>query len=157
MSQYQYRPDCLTRWKTIHTSMGDLSGKSMVDIGCANGFFCEMFLKNGGNLSHGVEVNGELREESKNIPYDGYSVYENIKELDGVYDFALFLDLYFDSSVNEEYLHWLRQHAKISFIAPSGDGRKNNQRLYDELIKIGYMVTPLEQTEYAHRMIYRCE
>lgn len=132
--------------------MGDIAGKTLIDVGCANGFFAQSFIMAGGKSAVGVDTDPNWR---KDCPKD-ITVYESIADVTGHYDYCLFLDLYYDSAVNSEYLQWCKERADVCFISPSGDGRKNNARLYNDLVNVFVSVKPLELTHYAHRMIYKC-
>lgn len=151
----QYRPDCAQRWREIKKFMGDISGKSLVDIGCCNGFFCEQFLLDGGKSADGIDTDSGRRAEAGAIQHKGMRVLDSLEKAEDNYDFCLFLDLQYHDGI--DYLQWCKEHAKISFISTSGDGELNNQRLRNDLIQIFKTVEQVAQTQYANRMIYKCE
>lgn len=151
MSVVAYRPDCLDRWKTISDSLGDITGKSIIDIGCANAFFAEKFLENGGRSAIGVDIDANQRKECSPL----VTVFSSIKDITGHFDYCLYLDLHY--SFPENYIPWCKEHSDVLFIAPSGDGRKNNARMKEELASYFSTVVELGSTEYAHRMIFKCQ
>lgn len=148
----EYRPDCMERWRQMSGVMGDLHGKTLVDIGCFNGYFCEKFLEHGGEKAVGVEIDIERVKECSSIPHTGFSVVPALPE--GKFDFCFFLDLQYHERI--DLLQWCKDHAKVSFISPSGSGGRMNPRLRADLLQIFKTVTQVGVTSWADRMIYKC-
>lgn len=149
------RWDCMARWMMIREHIWPLDKKCLLDIGCSNGYFSAQFLADGGKLAIGVESNPEIRRESMQIDSPRFKVYESIDEISGEYDVCLFLDLQYHEKI--DYLEFCKSHAKVSFISASGDAKRNNERLKQDLQSIFNKVSEVGNTPYAGRMIYKCE
>jgi len=150
------RNDCEARWQAIRKEIGPLPYKSLIDIGCANGYFLFRFMQDGGYRAHGVEPNeaqksfvNEISKE-KNLNVKCFS---NIKEVKGRYAVGLYLDLHFHEGIN--YLDWLKENVDIMFASPSGDGNFTTKKLHSELCEIYKNVVPI-YNGFSGRITYKC-
>lgn len=155
MRAIAYRQDCDERYVAIKEHMGDVKGKTMLDIGCANGYFCSRFLEDGGAKAVGVDTDPTCVRECAQLELTNFEVFRHILEVRDNFDFCLFLDLQFHE--NLDYIDFCRAHGKTCFISPSGDGARTNDRLRAVLDKAFKSVVPVIMTTYANRMTYKCE
>lgn len=153
MTQPEYRTDLRLRWKSIKNSMGELSGKSLLDIGCSNGWFCERFLLEGGKSAVGVEPDDKWTDQLKQLSHPGFKLLTGVSQLkDTSYDFALYLDLHFHEGAN--FIPLVKKIAKVCFISPSGQHR--SQELLKELRANFKSVVMVHEGDWG-RNTYRCE
>jgi hypothetical protein len=136
-----YRPDCAERYESIK-AVCDFKGKSLVDIGCATGYFAVRFLNDGGASVVGVEPDTQYNENF---------IVRDIKDVIGIFDLCFYLDLHYHNEIN--YLPWIASHARMAFIAASGVD--NNQRLQEELFQIFGNFEFVSKSSYAQRSIYK--
>lgn len=136
-----YRSDCAERYESIRF-VSDFKGKSLVDIGCANGYFISRFLNDGGASAIGVEPDEQYKADF---------IVRDIKDVIGTFDFCFYLDLHYHNGIN--YFPWIKQHARTIFIAPSVVG--NNQRLQQDIFEFFGNFEFISKSAYADRSIYR--
>lgn len=149
----QYRSDCAIRLDKIISKMGSVKGRTLIDIGCANGYFVAGFIDKGANAI-GVERDEENMALAK---AHGIEVYKDLSEVSHLkFHYGLFLDLYFHSQESDAYLGWLKENCEVSFISPSGDGERNNMRLAEILMENFKSVELVYKTPYENRMIFKC-
>jgi hypothetical protein len=141
MSVKPYRSDCEERYEAIKTAY-DFKDKSVIDIGCANGYFLLRFLEDGAKSLCGIEPDEQYAEEF---------ILRNISKTNDHYDVCLYLDLHYHNSI--DYLSWIKSHCDVAFIAPSGVG--NNKKLEEDLIKEFGNFEFIINTAYANRNIYK--
>lgn len=144
-----------TRWDMIMNELGDVKGKTLVDIGCESGYFCEAFIRNGGASAHGVEIADEFISNCKSLNLPNFTVTKELPDKD--FDICFYLSLHYHEGI--DYLNWCRKHSMILFIETSGNPTVTssyNNRLKIDLCKIYDNVKELGITEYAGRMMYLC-
>lgn len=147
-----YRDDCHERAAEILKHCGDVSNKSLIDIGCHNGFFMGKFLEAGGLRALGIEPMHDAYSEARGF---GLDVLQNIEDVKESFDICFYLDLHFHSGIN--YLPWIKENGiKLSFISASGYGKDNNSRMKDALDIIYPSVEKIYQNAYADRAIFKC-
>lgn len=157
----EYRPDCGMRLRAILATMGDLKGKSLIDIGCANGFFSHGFLISGGKEAIGIEPDYDWRKAANSFnnkaSFEAFELFSELKPRK--FDFALYMDIHYhlDKQESDAYLKFLSENVKVSYISCSGDGANNNQRILKDMNEIFAKVEGVIDTPYANRMIFRCE
>lgn len=152
-----WRVDCEERWNAIKSSIGDLTGKSLLDVGCANGYFMFRFVQDGGYFAEGIErestsrefVNSLALEKGLNVKCFGDKVGTRIN-----YDVGIYLDLHYDSDT--DYLGWLKDRVGVLFISPSGNGDVNSERLKADLDKLYNSVITIH-SGFVNRKIFKCE
>jgi SAM-dependent methyltransferase len=150
------RPDTEQRYEVIVEHIEDIKGMSLIDIGCANGYFPLRFVKDGGNYAYGVEIDVKdicyIRETAKE---KDLNVEAGPIVVDRGFDIGIYLDLhYHDGSDDTDYLEYLRDHCSLVFTSPSG--LKNNMRYLDKLKEFFKCITSIH-TGYAGRAIYKCQ
>ena len=156
---WYYRSDLNERWTAIKKSLGDFTGKSLIDIGCHNGWFSINFILDGGGSATGVEKNPEfpgwIKENCEKYKVDVKAL-NSIEGL-GKFDICLYLDLHYDSCVDGyDYLHWIKEHCKVLFTAAAGHGSYNEP--YKKLLKEMFgNVTEIITTSYDNRTTYRVD
>lgn len=149
------RTDCSTRWYAIKDHLGDIQGKTLVDIGCANGYFGFKFLQAGGEFVNGVEIDTEIVDFVNKLAKDNNMNFEcTTQPTDNNFDFCLYLDLHYHDGLN--FLRYIKNHSKVAFISPSGDGNKNSPRLEEALKELYLFVEPI-YTGFENRTIFKCE
>lgn len=137
----QYRSDCRERYESIK-AIEDFNGKSLVDIGCANGYFMAMFLDDGGSVAVGVDPDNQYN-------YPGTT--RDISDIIGKFDYCFYLDLHYHNGIN--YFPWIKKHARILYVAPSGCGK--NKELEEDLQKEFGNFEFVSNSAYANRNIYK--
>lgn len=137
----QYRSDCCERYDSIK-NLESFEGKTLIDIGCYNGYFMARFLEDGGSIAVGVEPDTEFN-------YPGTK--RDISEVSGVFDYCFYLDLHYHKDIN--YFQWIKEHTSILFISPSGSGR--NKDLEDDIDNEFGNFQFVSNSAYANRNIYK--
>ena len=134
-----------------------IPGRTLVDIGCANGYFGFRFIQDGGASVRGVDTDrervdfvNELAQQKKiNFNCDTYVAgYAN-------FDYGIFLDTIYHDRVSEQYLDYLKENCKTVFVSPSGQGGVYNERLKQDLLKRFSYAMPIYQG-FESRVIYKC-
>ena len=151
-----YRPDNIQRWEIIRDYIAPLSGKTLVDVGCHNGWFCQQFLCDGGSRAVGIEIDEALINKCVELGLENFSVKRSKEEVDDVFDCVLFLNLQYHNNI--DYLEWCKNHGKVCFISAAGnrgEANANNERIKGDLMKWFKNVTPVIP-DYAGRIIYKC-
>lgn len=151
----EYREDLRKRFQMIKEHIPILTGKSIIDIGCANGWFPIMFLKEGMSEGVGIETQESLIEEANfNSKQENvnFKCVNDISLINGKkFDYCLYLDLHFHS---HNYLPWIKEHCRTLFVSPAQDSSRNIQ-LEHELVNYfgGYEL--IGDTGYNGRNLYR--
>lgn len=149
------RNDCEIRYKAIKSYYGDFNGKTLIDIGCSNGYMGFRFLQDGGKSVYGVELDANCRKIITKIALDkslDFKTSEFCSE--GQYDIGLYLDLHFHGNIGDSYIHFLKNNCAVSFIAPSGAGRNEDM---EEVLKKYFKSHVAIHKGFSNRNIYRCE
>jgi len=151
---FAHREDCQHRFNEMRKTMGDLNGKTLIDIGCDKGYFMARFLKDGGKSAIGVEP---LQEHLDSFKESGLNAVPDINQVstDNKFDFCFYLDLHYHQGIN--YLPWCKENAVVTYASTSGDGNKNNQIFLAELGNYFNKIEFVTLTSWANREIYRCE
>lgn len=135
------RSDCLERYDSIAYG-NDFTNLTLIDIGCANGYFMSRFLSSGGFLATGIEPN---------LEYSGDGIVRSLEQVEGHFDICFYLDLHYHSGIN--YFPWIKEHVRTMYISPSGSG--NNKRLEEDLITEFGNFEFISNSAYANRNIYK--
>lgn len=144
-----------TRWNMIRDQIVYFEGKTLIDIGCENGYFCEAFLKEGGNSAHGVEVDDKFITNCNALQLKNFTISKELPDKE--FDICFYLSLHFHDGI--DYLDWCKNHSKMLFVETSGNPSTTgsyNIKLKEQLIKLYDNVKELGITEYAGRMLYLC-
>lgn len=137
----EYRPDLAERFDLIAANQ-DFFGKSVIDIGCANGYFLARLMEVGALSVVGIEPDEQ---------YKGDWIFRTIGDITSSYDICLYLDLHYHDGIN--YFPWIKSNAKVLFVSASGAG--NNKRLEDDLMATFGNYRNLGASTYAHRNLYK--
>ena len=149
------REDSKLRYKAIKDSYGSFSGKTMLDFGCAEGYFMFKFIQDGGRYAVGIEINDPCRKFVNELAdYKLESVFCTNEFPDESFDIGLYLDLYGHSSNLPTILQFYSQ-CETLYISCSGDGDERGTILKLELGSIYKDVLPIGAF-FKNRMIYRC-
>ncbi len=146
------RDDYAERYDSIVKSYGSFAGKSLIDIGCSEGYFVKRFLDDGGVKAIGVEPNTKYNESF---------IVRNISEVYGIFNVCLYLDLHYHTyegisgfELNYiNYFPWIKNNCGTLFVAPSGVG--NNDKLEHDLINTFGNCEFVSRSSYANRNIYK--
>lgn len=147
------RKDCGERYRTIKENCEDPKGETLIDICCANGYFCFRFLQDGGKMAAGIEkdkdrnfFNNELaKEKEMNFISSGIVPIVSLK-----FDIGIYLDTHYAPDT-EEYPIWLSKYAKIVFTSSAEKSEEYN-KLLKGLFK---NVEPIYKG-FMGRIIYKC-
>lgn len=134
------RSDCAERYEAMREII-PFSGKSLIDIGCSNGYFMDRFREDGGLYAIGVDPDEQ---------YKRVDIVRSINDVSGPFDICFYLDLHYHNEI--DYFPWIRENVIDLFVAPSGCG--NNKRLEMDLIGLFGNFTYVVNTAYANRNIY---
>lgn len=137
----QLRSDCGERYESIIKNCKTGFG-SVVDIGCSNGYFMARFINDGADVVVGVDPDEQ---------YKSPNIFRSISDVSGEFDVCLYLDLHYHDGI--DYFPWIKKHAKIAFISPSGVG--NNKRIEIDLEKEFGNFEFISKSAYADRNIYK--
>lgn len=132
-------------------------GHTLVDIGCAYGYFCDMFIREGGKKAVGIENDLKRLEECKTIPRSEVQFFESVNGISGVFDYGLYLSLHGNNGTN--FIPWLKEHARVLFASTAGNKEEVpflTAKLYKELSDVYTNVEAIGFTPYAGRIIYKC-
>lgn len=149
--------DCEERWQSIRQTLNPHS-KTLVDLGCANGFFMFRFLQDGGLRATGLEIDSDICDFvnqlaiSNIMNIDCYRFMQDIDE--SCFDVGFYLDLHYHDGIN--FLPWIKSHTEVLYASCSGDGEVNTPRFLIELKALYKNVTPLVNN-YNNRTMFRCE
>lgn len=151
------RHDCLARFQRIADSLKSWEGKTVLDFGCAEGFFGIMFLKQGAKSCTFVDFDPEcLKVAAERVRLLGlYKQARYYEKMDGEtrYDIGLCLDLWSEPDVPN--LEQFSKQCNVLFVSTSGEGNQKNGKLALEATKHFKTVDAI-YTGYAGRTIYRC-
>lgn len=149
------RNDCYERWGIIKSHIGELGGKTLLDVGCANGFFPFKFVQDGGESAVGVEID-KVSTDFVNYMANRYDL--NVKCLNAIperkFDVGLYLDLHFHEGI--DYLPVVKQLCNLVFVSPSGNGIETTPRLKTQLLSHFFNVTETGWDKMERRMIFKC-
>jgi len=154
------REEAEGRWKLLKKYMGDIKGKTLLDLCCANGFFSFRFLQDGGKQAIGVEKKPDVLKFNRGIADEqgmNFLCYEDIQSIRGVFDFGFYLDTHYIEGT-EDYLEFMAEHCRMCFISPSGNPKRveeRNKRIAEDLPKLFGKVRKIG-TWFAGRDIYQC-
>lgn len=135
------RKDSHERYESIR-EVCDFKGKTLIDIGCCNGYFMARFLNDGGSKAVGVEPSRECLAPE---------LHKTIYSVSGKFDICFYLDLHFHEGIN--YLPWIKENVDILFVAPSGFRR--NEDLERDLNDYFGNFSFVSSSGYANRNIYK--
>jgi len=147
----------LIRYNAIKNVLGDIKGKSLVDIGCENGYFSAKFLNDGGGSAVGVEPNEQCRKLCDSINIPNFNVVDNIDKVNGRFDFCFYLSLHYHEGI--DYLPWIKKHCSVVFAETSGNPKISDSRNYlfqKELQEYFLNVEEVCFTPYANRKVFKC-
>ncbi len=149
------RHDCEDRYSVIKAHYGEFKEKTMIDIGCANGYFGWRFLQDGGRSCVGVD--NDMNEvdfindlaKTKNVDFIGSNVL-----IDGQYDVGVFLDLYYHQKTEEcGFLEFLAKNCTKVFTSCC---RGNRNKDYAEELKKHFSNVKHIYAGFEERVIYAC-
>lgn len=150
------RADCEDRYKKIKEDYGSFEGKSMIDIGCANGYFGFRFLEDGGHATYGVDVEQEyldyINEVSEKYKQD-FKCGQELPEYN--FDIGLYLDLHYHDKLGDYYVNYLKKHCNVVYTSATGQAGVNNNKYFE------YLETLFKNVNYIYmgfqnRIIFRC-
>ena len=150
--------DNIERFQLFKKYSDGFKGKTLLDIGCHNGWFCQHFILNGGISAVGVEPNETLFAECMSLEMKNFEVVHDISEVgDRMFDVVFFLDVQYHKDI--DYLEFCKNHGKLCFISAAGNPDEapiNNERIRQDLKKVFTVSDSLGTTEYVGRRYYRC-
>lgn len=139
--QSQLRYDSKYRYEAIKNEI-DFNCKSLVDIGCSDGYFIKRFLQDGGGEAVGIDVFDD------SFP----GVYKDISLIPNkIYDICFYLDLHYHMGIN--YFPWIKEHVRTLFVSPSGSS--NNKEMENDIMNYFGNAKFIINTAYANRNIYK--
>jgi len=152
------RTDCEERYIVIHKYI-DYKDETLIDIGCANGYFCFRFLDNGGLMARGVEILQDyinLCNTLANIEGVDFKCTHDLPQEN--FDVGLYLDTY-GSDSDDKYLEYLQSscfsHVKKLFT--SCNNRKGcTNKIYEEKLKRRFKSVEPIYKGFEERIIYKC-
>lgn len=156
------RKDCEMRYQLVKRFLLmhglSLANLSMVDIGCANGYFSFRFLQEGGKEVVGVEKDQEMRELAVALGKEfklAFQAVPMLKDLDQyrTFDVGLYYDLHYHEGINA--LPWIAPRVKVLFASCSGDGNAKNASMFEDL-KNFYSDVKQVGISIANRAIFVC-
>lgn len=151
-----WRVDCAARYEDIKKSYGDFSGKSLLDYGCAEGYFMFRFVQDGGKFAVGVETNPNRCDfVNKLSDAKDLNVFCDKEFPKGGYDIGIYLDLWGDGQELPE-LKLFRDRVDTLFVSPCRQGDEYNPNLEAELRELFKSVTQIHKG-YENRAIFRCD
>lgn len=152
------RIDSKDRYNKIKESYGDFTGKTLIDFGCAEGFFMWRFIQDGGFKAHGIEVDEtKVCFINKLALSKKLRVSADIQLSDGFSDIGIYLDLYGDSQISVSVLDALIYQCQTLFVSRSGctgDGR--DKQLKEHLERLNLKHTLIHKG-FSGREIFRCD
>lgn len=156
------RLDCAERYEVIRYHMEDgIKNNDLLDVGCANGYFCFRFLQDGGSGVTGVEIDTKTAEfveelaKSKDMNFKVYKDFNDEALNSKIHRYAFYLDTHFHEGT-KGYLERLKNLAKTAFISPSGMNGKYNESLRLHLKELYSSVESI-YTGFENRTIFKCE
>jgi SAM-dependent methyltransferase len=157
LNKTAWRKDSPERYKKIKDSYGNFSGKTLIDIGCANGYFLFQFIRDGGLSAYGVDTNqGYLTF----IKYVSDRLCQQVKVStflpEQKFDICLFLDLFHKD--NESVIHYpkfIGRNCDVAYVS----GTNNSGYKDDDLIMA--MSPYFKNIDFIHegfmgRKIFKC-
>lgn len=153
------RMDGKARWNAIRESCGDVTDKSLLDFGCAEGFFMWSFMQDGGRCALGVEINDKRKDFINALASNKDLDVTCISRLDDMrlkFDIALFLDLWHDD--NEPgipSIATMKSLCDTLFVSPCRSGNEYNPKL-EKVLKQEFSSVKEIYQGYESRKIYQC-
>lgn len=150
------RMDCSRRYIAIKESYGSFTGKTLLDFGCAEGYFMWRFVQDSGKYAVGVETSPILVSfinqlaTAKDLPV--YCTDE--LPLGKHYDICFYLDLYGHTDKLPP-LKTIHEISETLYVSPSGNADERGMKLREELESLYSDVVPIGAF-YENRMTYRC-
>lgn len=150
-----WRNDCAARYAAIKESYGEFTGKTLLDFGCAEGYFMFRFVQDGGKMAIGVEINpARVYFVNKLADAKDLSVFCDVEFPRGSYDIGIYLDLYGDGQELPS-LSLFSERVDTLFVSPCRNGDEYNPKLEAELKGLFSSVIQIHKG-YENRAIYRC-
>lgn len=150
------RGDCETRFRAIKEHV-DFIGKSVLDMGCAEGYFGFSAILCGAEHVTFVDNDKECLKVVNTTALDQHfiSKIQTKTEINSgkYFDVVICLDLWPHADVAHPR-HF--KDAEILIISPSGNGTETNPRLVKELSDYFKFVKPIH-SGYQNRIIFKCE
>lgn len=157
LNEKTWRKDSEERFIKIYTSYEYFCGKSLIDIGCANGYFLFRFIQEGGQFAEGVEVDlNHVNFINLIAKEEGLNVIASNELPNKKFDIGLFLDFYHpdDSSV-KDYPDYIGKNCLTAFVSSSNNSGGNNKDLAKIMNKYYKNVQSIH-TGFQDREIYKC-
>lgn len=145
------------RYNKIKDSVSSFKGKTLLDIGCENGYFCAKFLGDGGKSAVGVEINEDSRRKCEALQLTNLTILKDISEVTGKFDFCFYLSLHYHNDIN--YLPKIKGKCKVLFAETSGSptvSSSRNDKFQLELKEYFDNVEEVCFTDYANRKVFKC-
>ena len=145
--------DCENRFQAILRDYGDIKGKTLIDLCCANGYFGFRFLQEGGEMVIGIEndpavaqfVNALASEKKMN-----FICKDKIDPLDKG-DLGIYLDTHYHVGTGG-YLEYMKSSVDVLYTSSS-----QHNLAYGELCRSLFSkVESIFDEDYANRIILRC-
>lgn len=151
------RGDCSERYNCIKDVLGDVSGKSVLDFGCAEGYFGFRLLQDGADTCDFIDTDIEclrvINQRAINHGFIDHVITDDEIDKTVSYDIILCLDLWSEPSVpSVEDFHAM---CEVLVISTSGNGDSKNGKLLDELGK-RYNSIEVCYSNYQGRKIFVC-
>lgn len=149
------RNDCEERYQVIQKNYGDFKGKTLIDVCCANGFFCFRFLQDEGKLAKGIE------KENPYILFINTLATEKKMEFVchkafpiGRFDIGIYLDTHYAPGT-EEYPRYLAEYTDVCFTSCACRDSTNED--YKKLLRALFKKVIPIYTGFQERVIFKCE
>ena len=150
------RMDSNQRYVAIKMNCIDFHGKTLIDVGCAEGFFMWKFIHDGGKFATGIEIEIEkinfITDLSKLKKYPVICQTELPRHK---HDIAFYLDLYGHNDESVKMLDKLVDICDLLFVSNSGDETRF-ENLKNHLDRINIKYFPIYKG-YSNRTILKCE
>lgn len=150
------RNDCGIWWSDISNATS-FKGKSVLDFGCAEGYFGFKAILSGAKFCDFVDENEGCLEVIKKSAsahaIENYTVSRTFNEF-GFWDTIIFLDLIYHGSKLPSLASFATRCTEL-IISPSGSGTANSPRLREDLAEFFKNIQPIHEG-YENRVVFRC-
>lgn len=155
------RLDSEQRFLAIKNNYGDFSGKSLIDICCANGYFLFRFMQEGGLKGFGVETDTFHLDfinkvaVGENLDIIAVNFLPELVSGDS-FDIGIFLDTYHKDNIElKDYPHFIGKKCKVAFVSDTNNHGGKIEDLLD-ILKEYYKNIEFVYEGFVGRKIYKC-
>ena len=136
------------RFEAIINALDHVEGKTLIDIGCGNGFFIREFVKKGIRRFVGVDP----AYPEFDIAFDSIGCCP--------FDIGLYLNLHYIHGTDDQiYPEWLSRHCDVVFTSCRKGGPNENNKYYNRIRPLFKNIEIIFDETNDHpkpEVIYRC-